>query len=57
VEELSFHSWNITPVGLKLTFDPYDVGPYIECEHVVFVLYLVLKPIIKPDGLLAQFTK
>lgn len=51
----NFHSWNITPAGLKITFDPYQVGPYVAGAHEVIVPYSVLKPIIKPDGLLAQF--
>ncbi|MBO0724201.1 MAG: DUF3298 and DUF4163 domain-containing protein [Blastocatellia bacterium] len=53
----NFHSWNITPMGLKITFDPYQVGPYAAGEHEVVVPYSVLKPIIKPDGLLAQFAR
>ena len=53
----NFHSWNIRPVGLKITFDRYQVGPYVAGEHEVVVPYSVLKPIIKPDGLLAQFAK
>jgi hypothetical protein len=53
----NYHSWNITPMGLKITFDPYQVGAYAVGEHVIVVPYSVLKPIIKPDGLLAQFAK
>jgi hypothetical protein len=53
----NFHSWNITPAGLRLTFDNYDVGPYAVGEHVVVIPYSVLKPISKADGLLAQFAK
>ncbi len=53
----NFHSWNITPAGLKITFDPYQVGPYAAGEHEVVVPYSVLKPIIKPDGLLGQFAR
>jgi Protein of unknown function (DUF3298) len=53
----NFHSWNITPVGLKITFDPYDVGPYVSGFHEVVVPYSVLKPIIKPNGLLARFAR
>jgi Protein of unknown function (DUF3298)/Deacetylase PdaC len=47
----NFHSWNITPAGLKITFDKYQVGPYAAGEHEVVVPYSVLKPVIKPDGL------
>jgi hypothetical protein len=53
----NFHSWNITPLGLKITFDRYQVGSYAVGEHEVVVPYSVLKPIIRPDGLLAQFAK
>jgi uncharacterized protein DUF3298/peptidoglycan-N-acetylmuramic acid deacetylase PdaC-like protein len=53
----NFHSWNITPFGLQITFDAYQVGPYAAGAHVVVVPYSLLKPIIKPDGLLAQFAK
>jgi len=53
----NFHSWNITPAGLKITFDPYQVGPYVVGQHQVVIPYSALKPIIKPDGLLAQFSK
>jgi hypothetical protein len=53
----NFHSWNITPAGLKITFDPYQVGAYAAGEHEVVVPYSVLKSVIKPDGLLAQFVK
>jgi Protein of unknown function (DUF3298)/Deacetylase PdaC len=52
----NFHSWNITPAGLKITFDPYQVGPYAAGPHKVVVPYSVLKPIIRQDGLLAQFS-
>ena len=53
----NFHSWNITPAGLKITFDPYQVGPYVAGAHVIVIPYSVLTPIIKPDGLLARFAK
>jgi Protein of unknown function (DUF3298). len=52
----NFHSWNITSAGLKITFDPYQVGPYAAGPHKVVVPYSVLKPIIRQDGLLAQFS-
>jgi Protein of unknown function (DUF3298)/Deacetylase PdaC len=52
----NFHSWNITPIGLKITFDSYQVGPYAAGAHEVIVPYSVLKPIIRQDGLLAQFS-
>lgn len=51
----NYASWNITPAGLKITFDRYLVGPYAAGEHEVVIPYSLLKPIIKPDGLLSQF--
>jgi hypothetical protein len=53
----NFHSWNITPAGLKIIFDRYQVGAYAVGPHEVVIPYSVLKPIIRPDGLLAQFAK
>jgi hypothetical protein len=53
----NFHSWNITPAGLRITFDRYQVGPYAVGEHEVVIPYSLFKPIIKPDGLLAQFAR
>jgi len=53
----NFHSWNITFAGLRITFDRYQVGAYAAGEHEVVVPYSVLKPIINPDGILAQFAK
>jgi len=53
----NFHSWNITPTGLQINFDTYQVGPYVDGPYGVVVPYSMLKRIIKPDGLLAQFAK
>jgi hypothetical protein len=53
----NFRSWNITPTGLKINFDTYQVGPYVDGPYGVVVPYSALKRIIKPDGLLAQFAK
>jgi hypothetical protein len=53
----NFDSWNITPAGLRITFDRYQVASYAAGDHEVVIPYSVLKPIIKPDGLLAQFAK
>jgi len=53
----NFHTWNIIPAGLKITFDACQVDEYAAGERVVIVPYSVLKRIIRPDGLLAQFAK
>ncbi|HEY7184476.1 MAG TPA: RsiV family protein [Blastocatellia bacterium] len=53
----NFRSWNITPTGLRINFDTYQVGPYVDGPYGVVLPYSMLKPIIKPDGLLAQFVR
>jgi hypothetical protein len=53
----NYQSWNITPEGLQITFDAYQVAAYAAGPQEVVVSYSVLKPIIKPDGPLAAFTK
>lgn len=53
----NFHSWNITPPGLKITFDRDQVSAYVVGEHEVVVPCSLLEPIIKPAGLLAQFCR
>ncbi|MFN0087523.1 MAG: DUF3298 and DUF4163 domain-containing protein [Blastocatellia bacterium] len=53
----NFDSWNITPAGLRITFDRYQVASYAAGDHEVVIPYSVLKPIINPTGLLAPFVK
>lgn len=53
----NFKSWNLTPVGLRFTFDHYQVGSYAAGQHEVTVPYTLLKPLAKPDSWLAQLAK
>jgi hypothetical protein len=54
----NFSSWNITPNGLQITFDPYHFSVSANTGfNEVVIPYSALKPVIKPDGLLARFTK
>jgi hypothetical protein len=53
----NFDSWNIAPSGLRITFDRYTVAAYAAGDHEVVVPYSALKPIIRPDGLLAPYAK
>jgi len=53
----NFKSWNITPDGLQITFDAYQVAAYVFGPQEVIVPYSVLKAIIKSDGVLAAFVK
>lgn len=55
-KEENYKNWNITPKGLKVTFDPYQVASYAQGEHVVVIPYSVLKTLIDPDSPLARIT-
>ena len=51
----NYGSWNVTPDGLLITFDPYQVAAYAAGPQDVIVPYAELKSIIDPHGPLAQF--
>ncbi|HLA12110.1 MAG TPA: DUF3298 and DUF4163 domain-containing protein [Pyrinomonadaceae bacterium] len=53
----NFKSWTITPKGLSLTFDAYQVAPYAAGPQNVLIPYSALKDIIRSDGPLAGFVK
>jgi hypothetical protein len=53
----NYGSWNITPEGLQITFDAYQVDAYAAGPQEVVEPYSVLKPLIKPDGPLAAYIK
>jgi hypothetical protein len=53
----NYKSWNITRKGLVFTFDPYQVGSYVDGPQFVSVPYANLKIIAKPNGALAKFIK
>ena len=53
----NYKSWNITPDGLQITFDAYQVAAYVFGPQEVIVPFSALKEIIKPDGPLAAFAK
>lgn len=53
----NYDSWNITPDGLQITFDAYQVAAYALGPQEVIIPYSALKAIIKPDGVLAAFVK
>jgi len=52
--EVNYKSWNITPTGLMITFDPYQVGPYAMGFQVVDVPYADLSSILRLDGALGR---
>jgi hypothetical protein len=51
----NYRNWNITPDGLLITFDEYQVAPYAAGPQTVLIPYSQLSAIIKPDGPLARF--
>lgn len=48
-EEKNYDSWNITRKGIAVTFDSYQVAPYVAGPQEVTVPYEVLKGILKKD--------
>jgi len=50
----NFRNWNIKPNGLLITFDEYQVAPYVNGTQTVLVPYSVLKSIINPSSPIAQ---
>ena len=56
-KEENFDGWSITPEGLKITFDEYQVGPgCIGIIHIVLP-YSELKPDLRDDLVLAAPTR
>ena len=54
--EDNYRNWNITPNGLLITFNDYQVAPHAAGIPEVTVPYAILQPVANPDGLLGQFT-
>jgi hypothetical protein len=53
----NYQNWTITPRGLAVTFDYYQLGAYAAGAPAVVVPYADLKEIIRPGGPLDQFSK
>jgi hypothetical protein len=49
----NYRNWNITPDGLMITFDEYQVAPYAAGPQTVIVPYEGLAGLIDPQGPLA----
>jgi hypothetical protein len=54
--ESNYQNWNITPNGLLITFNDYQVAPHAAGIPEVTVPYAILQSVANPDGLLGQFT-
>src|SRR6266540_1754520 len=50
----NYRNWNITPDGLMITFDEYQVAPYAAGPQKVVVPYSALQALINPQGPLAK---
>lgn len=55
--EENYRNWNITPEGLMITFDTYQVAPGAAGPQVVIVPYGQLSALIDPQGPLAGFIR
>ena len=51
----NYRNWNITPKGLMITFDAYQVAPGAAGPQTVIVPYDQLKNLIAPEGPLSNF--
>jgi len=50
----NYRNWNLTPDGLQITFDPYQVAPYAAGFITVLVPFVEFIGIANPDGVLAR---
>jgi hypothetical protein len=54
-KEENFRNWNVTPGGLLITFDEYQVAPYALGPQSVIIPYETLSELLRPDGPLSGF--
>lgn len=55
-DAVNYQSWNLTPGGLRVNFDPYQVGPYAMGAQTVTVPYADLAGILRSDGVMGRVT-
>ena len=53
----NYRNWNITPNGLMITFDEYQVAPYAAGPQMITVPYSELNSLINPQEPLARFVQ
>jgi hypothetical protein len=53
----NYRNWNITPDGLMITFDTYQVAPGAAGPQIVLVPYDALRDLIDSGGPLHKFSK
>lgn len=50
VHENTFRNWNITPSGIRITFDENTIAPYKYGSQKILVPYSAVKNIVDPDS-------
>jgi hypothetical protein len=53
----NYRNWNAAPDGLLITFDIYQVAPYVSGPQTVLVPYRALADVIDPQGPLAEIVQ
>jgi hypothetical protein len=52
--DVNYRNWNITPDGLLITFDEYQVAPYAAGPQEIEVPYIALVGWIDMEGVLGR---
>jgi hypothetical protein len=53
----NYQRWNLSPDGLVITFDEYQVAPYAAGPQIVVIPFAELTPWANPQGALAVFNR
>ena len=53
----NYKIWNITPQGLLITFEEYQVGPYSAGPQMVLIPFDALSSLLSPVGPLSNYAK
>ena len=49
----NYKNWNLTPEGIMISFDDYQVGPHSMGQPVLIIPYSVLKDVIARNRAIA----
>ena len=53
-KEENYKNWNLSPKGLEITFDPYQVASYAAGPHEVVIPLSALQDVLDPNGPLGR---
>lgn len=56
-KEENYRNWNLNPSGLLITFDEYQVAPYVYGTQTVQIPYSVLNPLFAKDSPIGECLK